>query len=314
MILLITKKKTDSGIIIYDPSGKEYSANKRHGTDIQWFESKVFDMVTINQPAPGNWSVRFSSGEGDRVLIITNLKLRSSFNKNFVTQGDVLNVDAWLEKDERPLKTREVLEHIKVSAEINTPDGKTIPLKLHDDGTNGDHVRDDGIYTAELQAEQEGDYSLRLIAGGETFKREKVYAFRALKPPFVTSNRQEIVRTEIFKRDPETYLYPLSAALILMAALSGYLFYKNRLYRKMKVVIEKQRDDFRVFLEKQIEERLKEMKQTIDDEGDGNIEIQLIREMQSLRFRFLKSALDGIRRGSMTREYSGISFIQVTMR
>jgi hypothetical protein len=181
LTLLITKKSHETGVVISDPSGRGHKA-KKHSPDMQWFESKAFDMATITKPASGKWGIKFSSEEGNKVFVITNLKLLSSFNVNFADKGSTLKLDAWLEKGKEALKEKEILEHIKISAQVKSPDGKATALKLPDDGTNGDKTPGDGVYTSSFMVEQEGDYSIIMTADGETFKREKVYAFKAIKP------------------------------------------------------------------------------------------------------------------------------------
>ncbi len=181
VILLVSKKTPETTIAIIDP-GEKRITSKRHGENIQWFESKIFDMVTIKEPLTGQWTVKFSSGEGNKVFIITNLRLMSSFNRNFVPQGTVLQVDAWLEKDKEPLKARDILQHIEVSAELFSPDGMSAHIELFDDGTHGDTHAGDGFYFNEFKADLLGEYKLKIHAEGKTFKREKVYVFKIIEP------------------------------------------------------------------------------------------------------------------------------------
>lgn len=94
------------------------------------------------------------------------------------------------------------------------------------------------------------------------------------------------------------YLLLLIEFLILMIAISLYLYYRNRKYRSSEKLIVRGRDDFGVFLEKQTAEKLEDMKNLLSgDEFEDNIETRIVREMHSLRLQFLKSALDGFRKG-----------------
>lgn len=182
MTLLITKKDPGTAIAITDPSAKKLTA-KKHSPDTQWFESNTFDMITMNQPAAGQWNIKFNAEEGNKVFIVTNLNLSSSFNQNFVNQGANLKIDAWFEKDNEVLKLKEVLEHIKISANVKTPDGRITELMLSGSGAAGNIIPPDGVYSAQFQVDQAGDYVIRLTAGAETFKREKEFTFKALKSP-----------------------------------------------------------------------------------------------------------------------------------
>jgi hypothetical protein len=179
LTLLVTKKSPSASITISSPSAKRFSA-KDHAPDMSWFESTLFEMITMKQPMPGQWSAHLSSEEGNKIFVITNLRLRSSFNVNFVAQGTTLNVDAWLEKDGNHLRARDILRHVRISARLETPEGKPITLALH----NGEDSVD-GVYRSQFRADQPGDYSIRLTAEAATFKREKEFFFRTARasPP-----------------------------------------------------------------------------------------------------------------------------------
>lgn len=238
--LLITKKTAKIRIAIKDPSGKEHKAG-RPRSDIQWFEAKAFDMVTVKNPLSGQWSLKFSSEEGNKVFIITDLKLLSSFNKTTVTQGKPVKLEAWLTKGNEQLKAKEVLERVKISVNMKTPDGKDTALALQDDGASGDSAAGDGVYTLELPIEQQGDYNLTLTADAETFRREKVFAFKALKPaPVVVRVVEPGAGKETAEKKKEVAPYPaglivpaLAIAVIVLTALSAYLYLLGRRYKKI---------------------------------------------------------------------------------
>src|SRR5208337_2966234 len=67
--IVFISKKAGTMTTLVDPFGK----------NIQWFESKLFDLITIRDPLPGKWKVNLSTKEGNRVFVITNLSLKSSF-------------------------------------------------------------------------------------------------------------------------------------------------------------------------------------------------------------------------------------------
>lgn len=179
LTLLATKKSPNTSVTIVDPSSKKLTLNK-HGPDLNWFGSAAFEMITVKQPAAGRWSVRLTSTDGNRIFIVTDLRLRSSFDKNFVDQGAILKIDAWLERDKEVVKAKDVLDHVSLSGRVTTPDGKTIDLVLHPSRDSGGDTAVSGISAAQFRPEQPGDYSLKLSATAETFKREKDFAFRVV--------------------------------------------------------------------------------------------------------------------------------------
>lgn len=175
-ILVITKKAGTSTTLI-DPSGKKHVASK-YDKNMKWFGSAVFDMITVTGPAVGKWSVKLSTKEGNKVFVITDLSLKSSFNTNFAEKGEKIKIDAWLEKENGVLREKGLLGEVLFSADITTPDGKTQKLALGDGGAAGDDKPGDGVYTGEFGVGVTGEYSVKIIAEGKTFKREKGLQFK----------------------------------------------------------------------------------------------------------------------------------------
>jgi len=181
MTVLITKKTPQAAVIVTSPAGRSYRLRK-HPDEVRWFDSPLFSMVTVRRPQPGGWTIQFSSGASDKVYVITDLKLISSIARNVVAPGETITIEARLEKDGRAITTKELLEQVKLLAKVTTSDNRNLELTLVDDGTNGDIVTGDGIYTVRFLADQPADYSVRIVAEAETFVREKTVFVQAVQP------------------------------------------------------------------------------------------------------------------------------------
>ena len=228
-ILVITKKAGTSTTLI-DPSGRKHISSK-YDKNMKWFGSAVFDMITIAGPAVGKWNVKLSTKEGNKVFVITDLSLKSSFNRNFAQKGDKLKIDAWLEKENGRLKEKDLLGEVSFSADITTPDGKAQRLALSDSGTAGDDKPGDGIYTGELAADIAGDYSVKVIAEGKTFKREKVLQFKATEKPAVQPGQTP-------KEDATEEKYvPLEKTLVKFGLINLAVFVAVLLFFIVRLVI-----------------------------------------------------------------------------
>ncbi|MBI5641735.1 MAG: VWA domain-containing protein [Nitrospirae bacterium] len=200
MTLLVTKTGSRASVQIVDPTGKLHRA-ARHCEDIAWFESKVFDMITVKKPAPGRWKMKFSAAAGDKVFIVANLRLISSFSKSFVEEGSPLKIDGWLEKDSDRLKTKEVLSHISITARIKQPDGREETIQLSDDGKNSDAAQGDGIYSCTFTPTGTGQYSVRIVSEAETFKREKEYVFRVTERISLPKGSEQSSAVKVTQKD-----------------------------------------------------------------------------------------------------------------
>lgn len=171
--ILLLSKKPGTLMTLTDPSGRTYQADRPDRT-MQWYVSPLFDMITMQSPAVGTWTVTLSSAEGNKVFIITNLALMSSFTTGFVSRGEEVSLDVWLEKQGVPLREQEVLDRVVFSAEVKQQGGKSINLAFTRSA--------DGRYHAAFVPDTAGEHSLKVIAEAKTFKREKTFLFGVLAP------------------------------------------------------------------------------------------------------------------------------------
>ncbi len=179
--VLVTK---EPGITIEmtDPKKNKYTPDQ-HGSNIQWFPAEVFDVVTIQNPMVGSWKVSLIGKEGNRIFILTNLKLQCTFTKSFVERGEKIPLEAFLEKDGTIIKERPILSRVSFSAEVLSPDKESQKIALLEKGEAKDPKKNSGIYAADLVANQLGEYTVRILAESKGFKREKNIQFRVQGSP-----------------------------------------------------------------------------------------------------------------------------------
>jgi hypothetical protein len=174
--IIFISKKAGTMTTLVEPSGKKNTPAK-YGQNIQWYETKLFDLITIREPLSGKWKVNLSTKEGNKVFVITDLGLKCSFNSNFVNKNEKVKGDVWLERDGVILKEKDLLDQIALSAELAGPDGKSSKVELHVSGQP-----EGGVFSFEFVVPQTGDYALTLLAEGRTFKRTKTIQFKVVEP------------------------------------------------------------------------------------------------------------------------------------
>ena len=179
--VLITKKPK-TRLSLMDPSNNKNTA-VRHTSHLAWFESSVFDMITIQEPLAGIWHVKQSVNEGNKVYVLTDLSLKTSFNKDFAERGDRIVIDAWLEKQGGIVTEKDVLESTTFSAEIAGPENKMITRAILSSPSNTIAGLAAGKYSATIPIEAAGEFTIKLLAQGKTFKREKVVIIKVVEPP-----------------------------------------------------------------------------------------------------------------------------------
>src|SRR5208283_317490 len=223
--IVFISKKAGTMTTLVEPSGKKNTPAK-YGQNIQWYETKLFDLITIREPVPGKWKVNLSRKEGNKVFIITDLSLESSFKANFVKKNETVKGDVWLERNGGLLKEKDILEQISFSADLAGPDGKSSKVELHVDGQP-----EGGVFPFEFVVPQTGDYALTLMAEGKTFKRTKTIQFKAVEPapasqaqeknlPVTASNKKPAVPVDTW--GPVLIKFGIINAVLLAAA--GTLF------------------------------------------------------------------------------------------
>jgi Mg-chelatase subunit ChlD len=180
--IVFISKKAGTTTTLMEPSGKKNTPAK-FGQNIQWYGTKLFDLITIKEPVPGRWKANLSSKEGNRVFVITNLGLKTSFNSDFVNKNEKVRGDVWLERDGGILKEKDILDQISFSAELAAPGGKSSKIALQGSGPTAVGKAGEGVSAFEFVVPQTGDYALTLIAEGKTFKRTKTIQFKVVEPP-----------------------------------------------------------------------------------------------------------------------------------
>jgi len=192
--IVMVSKEPGTTIEMTDPGKKKYSADQP-GPNMQWLATEIFDVVTIPNPMAGSWKLSLSGTEGNRIFILTNLKLQCSFARSFVEKGEKITLEAFLEKDGGLVKEKEILSRVSFSAEAVLPDKKNQKIALTEKGEGKDPQKKIGIYTGELVADQVGEYSLRVLAESKVFKREKNIQFRVQGPAGKDPSAEEAQKT-----------------------------------------------------------------------------------------------------------------------
>ncbi|GER94190.1 hypothetical protein A45J_1950 [hot springs metagenome] len=226
-ILLITKQPGTSTTLI-DPSKRKHKASK-YGKNIQWYETKTFDMITIKEPLAGSWKVKLSTKEGNKVFVITNLSLKTSFDKGFVNKGDRVTIDAWLERDGGIIGEKDVLEHISFSGNVMSPDGQTTKI---------DFAKSNGKYISEFIVNITGEYSVNIIAESKTFKREKVLQFKVIEPSQPKADKathpEQSRKKGIEKGDWNSVLIKFGIINLVVLLAGGIIYLINKVVSRRK--------------------------------------------------------------------------------
>lgn len=168
---LIFRGDVAGQIKLIDPQGQEFGAQTAP-KNVNWYRADNYDLITLNKPATGKWTLGGPLAPGSRLTLVSDLKLAVEPlpNNIFISEGQDLSLQ--LQEAGKTYINPEFLKLIQFTAEIVPADGKSDePLWVRD--LTAAQPPADGVFHGLIPGlTQQGVVSLSLIADGKTFKRE----------------------------------------------------------------------------------------------------------------------------------------------
>ena len=182
MTLLVFRSAKDKPLQVSTPAGKTWSS-QTHPATVKWHHEDGYDLVTVKQPDAGEWKLLTTEDPDNRVMIVTNLKLKTNRLPDSLLVGEKLPVTAQLEEEGNVITRSSFLKLVKFEARtagLGITESKT--LSMQDDGKQPDNKAGDGQYSVTLDRELvEGNQTLLIKASGATFEREQRHRLRLFK-------------------------------------------------------------------------------------------------------------------------------------
>ncbi|MFC1684453.1 VWA domain-containing protein [Pseudomonadota bacterium] len=171
---------------VVTPKGKKFGLQDAPA-NVTWHQDEGYDLLTIDKPEAGKWRIEAKVDPDNRVMVVTDLKMKSSEVPNLVAIGEQVPLTAHFTDQGHQINQKVFLDVLNVNVEqrIGDEEEASEPQPLYDDGEGGDEKADDGLFTVLLGAGwSEGQAELVVTAGGKTFRREQRQTFR-IRPPVV---------------------------------------------------------------------------------------------------------------------------------
>jgi Mg-chelatase subunit ChlD len=178
VVIVANKSTPETKISLQDPDGRKLRYEK-HPPNIKWSQTHGFDMISLNAPRKGRWNILFSTGKDNKAYVSTDLKLKTDLTEDDLPVNEIATVEAWLEKSEILLDFKSILDQIRFTLEVTSPDGKKSTVELIDTGEEGDRKSGDGIFTGRFTPLVSGAYSVKLAVKGPAFERAKSFSINA---------------------------------------------------------------------------------------------------------------------------------------
>ena len=174
LTFLIFRKNEKDITSIASPTGMIIQKDELPN-NVHWHTESRYDLVTVNNPDSGTWTIDADIDPDNRVMVVTDLKLLSNKIPNSLLQGDKLFLEAHLEQQGSKISNRDFLHFVSGyvnQMSFNKKRTKPNKVKLNDRGVDGDTIAHDGIYSAVLDNTlTAGEHEIELVFNGTTFKR-----------------------------------------------------------------------------------------------------------------------------------------------
>ena len=181
--VVASKARPDVHIVLEMPDGRRIAAVNA-GRAVRWFQSDLFDMITVKGPPPGTWKLLAADARGtNRAYIVTDLGLEARMDPETPQQDGVLTISAWLKQGDARLTQPAILAATGFSARLVPSEGEARIVPLADSGVSGDEEAGDACFANQIRLATSGPHEVRVLAVGKTFRREKVLHFDAAPVP-----------------------------------------------------------------------------------------------------------------------------------
>lgn len=168
---LLFHEPESSPLALVGPDGQRYTA-EQHPDEVRWQAQERFDVITIPNPAAGEWRIEGQFGEDSRVNIESSLALRTSELPTTLYMGFETPLEAWVERQGESRLSNDA-EGLSLRAELQDGTGKVVEsVAMQHEGE-----RFQGVLPA---PEFSGNGRLSVMAESPGFVRQRQLAINVL--------------------------------------------------------------------------------------------------------------------------------------
>ena len=184
---LIFRNSDDQPTRLLSPDQTEYAFD-REDSDVSWYKTSDYDLITVQRPLEGEWTVVADIDPDSRITIVSNLSLLVKPMPTNMFVGQTTELSALLQEEGRTVTDANFLSLLNVVGAVDEEDvGRQWGPLLEQSQPPAN-----GVYTDTLSMfEQEGRYLVSVNVDGKSFKR-KYHHQLIVRQPFSASVQSEI--------------------------------------------------------------------------------------------------------------------------
>lgn len=183
-------------VVLVEPDGSKIfqRTSHEHEKKIVWHDAQTYDMIKITDPTPGPWQAVGQILPNSRVMVISDIELKTKPLPPIIFSGEIIKQTAYLTNGGEPISYNEFRDVVQLNMEFkstNNPNYDNFGAKseliatFQDDGKGLDERPLDGTFT--------GQFNLRIASG------EWTPIFHVSSPMF---NREEVGKNIILRDNP----------------------------------------------------------------------------------------------------------------
>lgn len=181
--LLVFLAKDSPATTLTTPAGEVWTQQK-HPDEVRWHHEDGYDLISSKSPASGEWTLQAKFDPDNRVMIVTNMRLKTDKLPNMLLLGDMAEVHAKLLEDGKVLTRQALLEKTVFEIKQIEDSERVTTTKLQDDGKIPDVIKADGVYSGSLdKLIKAGDYEIIIQAKSLTFRRQARHTLKVFDSP-----------------------------------------------------------------------------------------------------------------------------------
>ena len=168
MTLLLFRQPGSPQAVLIPPDGPAMSAKNPLGS--RWRSDAGYDLITVARPAAGTWRIDAEMDPDNRLMVVTDLRLKASGIPSYSSPDQGLEIGAELFNREDKIRKNSFLRFVEFNVVHVDPEGTENSLAM----THTSERKDKGRYLLPLeQALSEGLHQFVVSADSRTFNRTK---------------------------------------------------------------------------------------------------------------------------------------------
>lgn len=184
--VLAFKKPNSAPSQLLTPEQKKIN-KQTPAANVAWLENPAYDLITVKQPAVGDWRLEAEIDPDNQVMIITDLKMQLDELPNFVAEKEAVALKVHFTEQDKPIGRADFLNMIAMSVALD----QQAPLAMQP------IAGEPGFFGQTFGELTPGKHSLKIVADGKTFKREIVREIESVVAPIAVEKAIDYDKREV---------------------------------------------------------------------------------------------------------------------